>query len=38
MANGSQPSEVAQVILNAIKSNDPDIRYSWKRRGICHKS
>lgn len=28
MANASHPSEVAQVILNAINSDDPDIRYT----------
>jgi hypothetical protein len=28
MADASHPSEVAQVILNAINSNDPDVRYT----------
>ena len=28
MADASHPSEVAQVILNAINSNDPDVKYT----------
>ena len=31
MAEASHPSEVAHVILNAINSNDPDIRYTVRK-------
>jgi hypothetical protein len=31
MANASHRSEVAQVILNAINSSDPDLRYAVRK-------
>ena len=31
MDEASHPSEVAHVILNAINSNDPDIRYTVRK-------
>ena len=35
MANSIHPKEVAQVILNAVNSSSPDIRYSVGKDGEC---